>query len=98
MQEEFENYLASVQGKSIEEKERLLFKQLSSIASLTNTMCRTVGLDSKLLVNDELLNVMKTDYSHDEYITSLMAISSSIQESLCDFDERISDIIEGTIE
>ena len=98
MQEEFENYLDNVKDKSIEEKERLLFKQLSSIASLTNTMCRTVGIDSKLLVNDELLNIMKTNYTPDEYITALMAIASSIQEGLCDFDEKISDIIEGTIE
>lgn len=98
MQEEFDNYLANVKNKSIEEKEKLLFKQLSSIASLTGTMCRTVGLDSRLLVNDELLNIMKTDYTQDEYITALMAITSSIQENLCDFDEKISDIVEGTIE
>ena len=98
MQEEFESYLANVKNKSVEEKERLLFKQLSSIASLTNTMCRTIGLESKLLVNDELLNIMKTDYNQDEYITALMAITSSIQENLCDFDEKISDIVEGTIE
>jgi len=98
MQEEFERYLLNVKDKSVDEKERLLFKQLSSIASLTNTMCRTIGIDSKLLVNDELMNIIKSNYSHDEYITALMAITSSIQESLCDFDEKISDIIEGTIE
>ena len=98
MQEEFDSYLAKVKNKSVEEKQRLLFKQLSSIASLTDTMCRTVGINGKLLINDELLNIMKTDYTQDEYITALMAIASSIQESLCDFDEKISDIVEGTIE
>ena len=98
MQSEFDSYIEVVKNKPLEEKQRLLFKQLTSIASLTNTMCRTVGIDSHLLVNDELMNIMKNDYSEDEYITALMALSSSIQESLCDFDEKISDIIEGTIE
>ena len=69
MQEEFESYLASVKGKSIEEKERLLFKQLSSILSLTNTMCRTVGLDSKLVVNDELKSDIATFSSTLEDLT-----------------------------
>lgn len=98
MQSEFDNYIENIKNKSLEDKQKLLFKQLTSIASLTNTMCRTIGVESHLLVNDELLNIMKNDYTEDEYITALMALSSSIQESLCDFDEKISDIIEGTIE
>lgn len=98
MQNEFDNYIENIKNKSLEEKQKLLFKQLTSIASLTNTMCRTIGVESHLLVNDELLNIMKSDYTEDEYITALMALSSSIQESLCDFDDKISDIIEGTIE
>ncbi len=98
MQSDFDNYIENIKNKPLEEKQKLLFKQLTSIASLTNTMCRSIGVDSHLLVNDELLNIMKNDYSEDEYITALMALSSSIQESLCDFDEKISDIIEGTIE
>lgn len=98
MQNEFANYIENIKNKSLEEKQKLLFKQLTSIASLTNTMCRTIGVESHLLVNDELLNIMKSDYTEDEYITALMALSSSIQESLCDFDDKISDIIEGTIE
>ena len=98
MQGEFDRYIEKVKNKTLDEKQKLLFKQLTSIASLTNTMCRTVGIDSHLLVNDELMNIMKNDYNDDEYITALMALSSSIQESLCDFDEKISDIIEGTIE
>ena len=98
MQNEFDNYIENIKNKSLEEKQKLLFKQLTSIASLTNTMCRTIGIESHLLVNDELLNIMKSDYTEDEYITALMALSSSIQESLCDFDDKISDIIEGTIE
>ena len=83
MQGEFDRYIEKVKNKTLDEKQKLLFKQLTSIA---------------LLVNDELMNIMKNDYNDDEYITALMALSSSIQESLCDFDEKISDIIEGTIE
>ena len=98
MQNDFDKYINSIKNKSVDEKQKLLFKQLTSIASLTNTMCRTVGIDSHLLVNDELMNIMKNDYNEDEYITALMALTSSIQENLCDFDEKISDIIEGTIE
>jgi hypothetical protein len=98
MQSEFDSYIESVKNKPLEEKQKLLFKQLTSIASLTNTMCRTIGLESHLLVNDELMNLMKNEYTEDEYITALMALTSSIQESLCDFDDKISDIIEGTIE
>ena len=56
MQSEFDSYIEVVKNKPLEEKQRLLFKQLTSIASLTNTMCRTVGIDSHLLVNDELTN------------------------------------------
>ena len=98
MQSEFDSYIDGVKNKPLEEKQRLLFKQLTSIASLTNTMCRTIGIESHLLVNDELMNIMKNDYTEDEYITALMALTSSIQESLCDFDDKISDIVEGTIE
>ena len=84
MQGEFDRYIEKVKNKTLDEKQKL--------------MCRTIGLESHLLVNDELMNIMKNDYNDDEYITALMALSSSIQESLCDFDEKISDIIEGTIE
>ena len=61
MQNEFDNYIENIKNKSLEEKQKLLFKQLTSIASLTNTMCRTIGVESHLLVNDELLNIMKSD-------------------------------------
>ena len=98
MQGEFDKYIEKVKNKPLDEKQRILFKQLTSIASLTNTMCRTIGVESNLLVNDELMNIMKNDYTEDDYITALMALSSSIQDSLCDFDDKISDIIEGTIE
>lgn len=92
--EEFKKYMEDFKSKSIDEKKAISLEQLKLIVSLTNTMCKEVGSKNELIITEDLADVEKSSFTEEDFVEAVVVYSSSIQNSLCDFIDKFSEIIE----
>lgn len=91
--DEFNNYMTEFKKNSLEEKRKISLEQLKIIASLTNTMCNELGVKNDLIITKDVLEAEK-NISEDDYVEAVVVYTSSIQNSLCDFIDKMSEILE----
>lgn len=91
--DEFNNYMTEFKKNSLEEKRKISLDQLKIIASLTNTMCNELGVKNDLIITKDVLEAEK-NISEDDYVEAVVVYTSSIQNSLCDFIDKMSEILE----
>ena len=91
--DEFNKYMEEFKKNSLEEKRKISLDQLKIIASLTNTMCNELGVKNDLIITKDVLEAEK-NISEDDYVEAVVVYTSSIQNSLCDFIDKMSQILE----
>lgn len=91
--DKFNKYMTDFKTKSTSEKKQIVFKQLKLLASITNDYCKEIGSDNEIIINKELLDLNNKDYNLDDYLEALVTLISSIQNSFCDFHDRMIDIV-----
>lgn len=96
--EDLNNYIKDFKILSLREKQNIIIGQLKILASLTNTMCKELNIDNEIMVNKELLDVEKNDYTEDDFAEAIVILINSIQNSLCDFDLKISDFFKKMLQ
>ena len=74
----------------LKEKQNILIEQLKMLSSVTNQLCQEVGVDNEVIVNRELLDLNSNNYTEDDFAEALVVLVSSVQDSICDFCEKIS--------
>jgi hypothetical protein len=92
--EEFEKYMQQFMTKSTKEKETIVFEQLKVLASLTNSMCKELNVDNEIIINKELLDLSKSDYTEADFAEAMIVLINSIQNSLCDFNIKFTEIMD----
>ena len=95
--ENFEEYMNFFKSQTLNEKQTIILDQLKLLTTLTNKMCTELNVDNKMLINKELLDVNKENYTEDDFAEAIIVYINSIQNSLCDFDNKLSDIFESFI-
>ena len=93
--DDFNNYMNEFKQNSLEEKRKISLDQLKIIASLTNTMCNELGIENDLLVTKDIVEAQGENISEDDYVESVVVYTSSIQNSLCDFVDKMTEILEN---
>ena len=92
--ENFDEYMEYYKKLPLKQKQTIAINQLKMIVNLTNKMCEELNINNEILINKELLNVNKENYTEDDYSEALIVLINSIQNSLCDFNIRLTDIIQ----
>ncbi len=92
MQEDFNEYMEFFKGQPLKEKQSIVIEQLKMLMGLTNTMCKELNVDNEMLLNKEITDLNKYNYTEDDFAEALIVYINSIQNSLCDFSNRLSDI------
>ncbi len=92
--EDFNKYMEEFKGNSLEDKRKIALDQLKIIASLTNTMCEELGVNNNLIVTKDIIEAEK-NVSEDDFVEAVVVYASSIQNSLCDFVDKMTDILEN---
>lgn len=87
------NYMESFKTKSTKEKQVEIFNRLSTLAILTNEMCNKLNIDNKIITNKEINDLKKDSYTEDDFYEAELAVIFSIENSLCDFTDKITDIL-----
>ena len=88
--EEFSEYMAYFKTLPLKEKQGILIDQLKLLSTLTNQLCHEVGSSNEVLVNRELLDMSHDNYSEDDFAEALIVLVNSVQNSICDFCDKIS--------
>lgn len=95
MKENFEEYLKEYKKLPLTEKRKIVFNQLKMLAVLTNSFCKEIGAENEIIVNSDLKDLNREEYTEDDFAEAVLVLTNSIQESVCDFHLKISDIIDN---
>lgn len=90
----FDEYMDFYKKQPLSEKRDIIYNQLKLLASLTNKMCDEINAENEVLLNKELLDLKTDDASEDDFLEAIVVLINSIQNSLCDFDLKLTDIME----
>ena len=92
---EFDNYMNNTfKKKSLKEKQNETLEQLKVLSILSNKMCNDLKIENEILISKELLDINKKNYTEDDYAEAILVYINSIQNSLCDFNDKLADIME----
>ncbi len=89
MQEDFNKYMLSFKSRSLKDKQNIVIEQLKMLAILTNSMCKELNVDNEILLNRELIDINKDNYTEDDFAEALIVYINSIQNSLCDYCNKL---------
>lgn len=89
----FNNYLQDFKQLSTKEKQDVIFKQLKVLATISNDYCKEIGSNNEIILNKELIDINNGEYNIDDYLEAIITLISSIQNSFCDFHDKMTDII-----
>ena len=92
--EDFNEYMNEFKEYSLEDKRKTAIDQLKVIASLTNTMCNELNIKNELIVTKDAIEGYKENTTEDDFVEAIVVYASSIQKSLCDFVDKMTDILE----
>ena len=96
MIENIDEYMTFFKGQTLKEKQSIVYEQLQLLASLTNDMCKNLDIPNEPMLNKELLDLKKEDYTEDDFAEAIIVLINSIQNSICDYANGISDMLDKT--
>ncbi|MBR3897654.1 MAG: hypothetical protein IKJ43_00040 [Bacilli bacterium] len=95
MEENFEQYMDYYKKLPLKTKQKIVINQLKMLAQMTNKMCKELEVDNEIIMNQELLDISKDNYTEDDYSEALIVLINSIQNSICDFDLKLTELLEN---
>ena len=94
--EDFNKYMEEFKNYSLSDKKKIALEQLKVITSLTNTMCNELGIDNNPIITKDIVEAHENIESEDEFVEGIVVYASSIQNALCDFIDKLTDILENS--
>lgn len=94
-EETFEEYMEYFKGLTLREKQGVVLEQLKLLASSSSMICREIGSENEVLSNKELLDMNKESYTEDDFAEAVLVLVSSIQNSMCDFHLKFTEVLEN---
>ena len=96
--EEFNIYMERFKLKPLKERQSIVFEQLKILSAFCQNMCSQINANSDILINRELVDLNNNNYTEDDFAEAILVLINSIQNSLSEFNLRLSDIIDIQIE
>lgn len=94
MNEDFNEYMKEFKTYSLKEKQNIIYEQLQLLTSFTNSMCKEINVDNEVLLNKELLDLKEKNYTQDDFAEAIIVLINSIQNSICDYSNGVSDLLD----
>jgi len=95
--ENFNEYMEFFKNQPLKEKQSIIIDQMKTLAGFTNSVCDEIGTPSEMLINRELIDLNKENYTEDDFAEAVIVLVNSIQNSICDITNKLADIAD-TIE
>ena len=94
MNEDFNEYMTFFKNQTLKEKQNIIFEQLKFLATFANKLCKEFEFDNELLISKELLDLKKESYTQDDFAEAIITLINSIQESICDYSNGITELLD----
>lgn len=94
MNEDINTYMDFFKNQSLKEKQSIIFEQLRMLASFTNDLCNEIGIENEILLNKELLDLKNDNYTQDDFAEAIIVLINSVQNSICDYTNGISNLLD----
>lgn len=94
MNEDINEYMKFFKEQPLKEKQSIIYEQLQMLAGFTNSLCTELQIDNEPLLNREVLDLKKDEYTEDDFAEAVIVMINSIQNSICDYANGISDILD----
>ena len=91
----FNEYMEDFKLKSIEEKRTIALEQLKLLASLTNEICEKTNIKNAPIITKDILEAENDKSNDEDFVEAVVVYASSIQESLCDYIDNMTKILEN---
>lgn len=93
--ENFNEYMISFKNRSLKEKQNIIIEQMKRLAGFVDGVCEEIGVSSEMIINRELLDLNKDNYSEDDFAEAIIVLVNSIQNSVCDITNKLVDIVDN---
>ena len=92
MKEDFNEYMVYFKALPLKEKQGIVIDQLKLLTTLTNKMCGEIGTKNEMIITKDITDLLKEDYSEDDFAEAVITLVNSIQNSICVFVLKLSEI------
>ena len=55
-------------------------------------MCKEIGVQNEMILNKEIVDLEKENYTEDDFSEAVITLVNSVQNSICDFDIKLKEI------
>ena len=94
MNENIDEYMESFKNQTLKEKQNIIFEQLQMLTGFTNNLCKKINIQNEPILNRELLDLKNDNYTEDDFAEAIVVLINSIQNSICDYANGISDLFD----
>ena len=92
---DFNKYMEDFKTNSIQEKKEIALEQLKMINILATNMRENIGAKSEIIIEKNNVEKLDGNCSEDDFVEAVVVYASSIQNSLCDFSDELTRILES---
>ena len=64
------------------------------LAGFTNNLCKEINIPNELILNKEILDLKKDNYTENDFAEAIIVLINSIQNSVCDYSNGISNLLD----
>ncbi len=94
MNENIDEYMTFFKEQTLKEKQSIIYEQLRMLVSFTNKLCTELNIPNEPILNKEILDLNNSNYTEDDFAEAIIVLINSIQNSVCDYANGISDILD----
>lgn len=94
MIEDINEYMIFFKQQTLKEKQSIVYEQLQLLTGFTNSLCQELNIPNKPILNREILDLKKDNYTEDDFAEAIIVLINSIQNSICDYSNGISDLLD----
>lgn len=94
MNENINEYMVFFKEQTLKEKQSIIYEQLQMLTAFSNNLCKELNIQNEPILNRELLDLKQKEYTEDDFVEAIIVLINSIQNSICDYSNGISDLLD----
>lgn len=94
MNEDINEYMIFFKEQTLKEKQSIIYEQLQMLTAFSNNLCKELNIPNEPILNREILDLKKEDYTEDDFAEAIIVLINSIQNSICDYSNGISGLLD----
>ena len=78
MSEDINEYMNFFKNQTLKEKQSIIYEQLQILTGLTNNMCKELNIQNDPILNREILDLKKDNYTEDDFAEAIIVYNKKL--------------------